>query len=67
MKWLTLISFLLFSLSTIAQNIIIDSINNPNEPSIVMNPNNHLQLVAGSNIDNVYHSNDGGITWIKLN
>jgi hypothetical protein len=65
MKWFLTVFFLLVSLFLNAQNIIIDSLNNPNEPSIVMNPNNHLQLVAGSNIDNVYHSNDGGKTWIK--
>lgn len=47
------------------QNILIDNIGLPNEPSIIINPNNLNQLVAGSNINNVYQSNDGGLTWIK--
>lgn len=47
------------------QNILIDDVNLPNEPSITINPNNTNQLVAGSNIDNVYTSNDGGLTWTK--
>ncbi|MEY2830707.1 MAG: hypothetical protein RIQ33_2565, partial [Bacteroidota bacterium] len=56
---------LFFPFQSISQVVIIDSLNFPNEPSITMNPNNPMQLVAGSNIDNVYHSNDGGKTWIK--
>ena len=47
------------------QNIMIDNIGSPNEPSIAINPNNTNQLVAGSNINNVYRSNDGGLTWTK--
>ena len=47
------------------QNIMISNINSPTEPSIVMNPNNTNQLVAGSNINNVYVSNDGGLTWAR--
>ena len=47
------------------QNVIIDNIGSPNEPSIAINPNNTNQLVAGSNINNVYRSNDGGLTWSK--
>ena len=47
------------------QNIMIDNVGSPNEPSISINPNNTNQLVAGSNIDNVYRSNDGGLTWTK--
>ncbi len=47
------------------QNVMIDNIGSPNEPSIAINPNNTNQLVAGSNINNVYRSNDGGLTWTK--
>lgn len=47
------------------QNILIDDVGYPNEPSIVINPNNTNQLVAGSNINNVYRSNDAGLTWTK--
>ena len=56
-----LINFICFA----QQNIMIDNVNLPNEPSIAINPNNTNQLVAGSNIDNVYTSNDSGLTWAK--
>ena len=44
---------------------MIDNNGSPNEPSIAINPNNTNQLVAGSNINKVYRSNDGGLTWTK--
>ncbi len=56
-----LISNILFG----QQNIMIDNVGSPNEPSISINPNNTNQLVAGSNINKVYRSNDGGLTWIN--
>lgn len=65
MKVLILIIHLFF-ISTIFgqfQNILISTINNPNEPSIYMDPNNTDRLVAGSNINNFYYSDDGGLTW----
>lgn len=55
-------SLLIFSQHT---NIRIDGsgVNSPNEPSIVINPANTMQLIAGSNLNYFYVSNDGGITW----
>jgi hypothetical protein len=44
-------------------NILISTSNNPNEPSITINPNNTDELVAGSNINNYYFSTDGGLNW----
>ncbi|MDF9799990.1 hypothetical protein OKW21_005253 [Catalinimonas alkaloidigena] len=35
----------------------------PCEPSIAINPNNTDQVVAGSVLDNVYFSEDGGQSW----
>ena len=35
----------------------------PCEPSIAINPNNPDVMVAGSILDNVYRSTDGGETW----
>ncbi|WKN32707.1 sialidase family protein [Porifericola rhodea] len=35
----------------------------PCEPSIAINPNTPEQLVAGSVLDNVYYSDDGGLSW----
>ena len=47
----------------IAQNIEISNIGNPNEPTIMMDPNDPNILVAGSNLNFYYLSNDGGNTW----
>ena len=44
-------------------NILISTDNNPNEPSIMINPKNTDQVVAGTNINNYYYSGDGGLTW----
>jgi len=45
------------------QNIMISDQNFPEEPSIMINPYNTDQLVAGANINNYYYSNDKGATW----
>lgn len=58
-------TFLLTLFCIAQQNIMIDNNGSPNEPSIAINPNNTNQLVAGSNINKVYRSNDGGLTWTK--
>ncbi len=66
MKTLFTFFLVVITSSIIAQspytNIIIGS-NNPNEPSICINPKNTNQLVAGANTDKVYRSSDGGLTW----
>lgn len=61
------IPFLLLSSLLTAQhtNILIGSNNDPNEPSIAINPKNVYQLVAGANINTCYYSFDGGITWLE--
>ncbi|MCK9616551.1 MAG: exo-alpha-sialidase [Lentimicrobiaceae bacterium] len=46
-------------------NIMISSNNEPEEPSIYINPHNTQQIVAGSNINNFYFSQDGGYTWAE--
>lgn len=67
MKYTTLIIVFVFSLwqYSLAQhtNVLISSQNEPEEVSIVINPNNTNQLVAGANINNYYYSGDGGQTW----
>ena len=35
----------------------------PCEPSIAIDPNNPMRMVAGSVLNNVYISNDGGKNW----
>ena len=46
-----------------AQNVVISTTNSPNEPSIMVDPKNPDRLIAGSNINNYYISNDGGASW----
>jgi hypothetical protein len=64
-KLLLLILAMLIKLGAYAQfkNILIDSIGDPNEVSIAIDFNSPNYLVAGSNLNNVYASNDTGKTW----
>ena len=45
------------------QNIIISDQFSPNEPTIAIHPRQSNILMAGSNIDNLYLSKDGGYSW----
>lgn len=45
------------------QNILINNQYGPNEPAIFMDPKNTNRLVAGSNLNLFYYSEDGGYTW----
>jgi hypothetical protein len=61
---------LLIVISTYGQftqyvNIVIDGSGSPEEPSIMIDPENPAHLVAGSNINNYYYSEDGGFTWVS--
>lgn len=47
------------------ENILIDDTGYPEEPSIMLDPDNPNRLVAGANIDNYYYSEDGGYTWTE--
>ena len=47
------------------ENILIDDTGYPEEPSIILDPDNPNRLVAGANIDNFYYSEDGGYTWTE--
>lgn len=54
--------------STRFQNVEIDAgiaFVGPEEPSICISPLNQNKMVAGSNINNVYYSHDGGKTWME--
>lgn len=45
-------------------HVVINELkNNPNEPTIAINPFNSGDIVAAANINNVYHSKDSGKTW----
>lgn len=57
--------FLVNTLSAQIRNIVIDSVGAPNEPCIAINPKNPMHMVAGSNVQNVYTSVNGGLTWRK--
>lgn len=56
---------LFFPLAVTAQfqNVMIGNQNFPEEPSLIINPNNTDQVVAGANITNYYYSSDAGVTW----
>ena len=60
---------ILFGIEVVSQNILITDISGnpfgfgPNEPSIMMDPNNTDILVAGAILNSYYQSNDGGQTW----
>ncbi|NOX46817.1 MAG: T9SS type A sorting domain-containing protein [Chlorobi bacterium] len=59
----SIFSIILFPVFAQHQNVVIDNSGSPEEPSIYVNPKNTDQLVGGANINNVYSSNDGGLTW----
>lgn len=44
-------------------NITITTLNNPNEPSIFIDPKNPNRIMAANNIDDFYTSTDGGFSW----
>ncbi len=62
-----LINCFLFANTLSAQypNVMISNTNDPEEVTIRINPKNTNQVVAGSNLDNVFRSNDGGVTWTQ--
>ncbi len=45
------------------RNIMITNENSPDEPTVVINPNNTNHIVAACNIDSYFFSFDGGYTW----
>ena len=67
MKYLAsfILLFYVSSLFGQYQNIIIDDEGSPHETSIMLNPGNTNQLVAGANINYYYYSEDGGYNWTK--
>jgi hypothetical protein len=63
-KKLLMIALILpFALSAQYQNIKIGNYTSANEPSIFINPKNTLEIMAGSNLNYWYYSEDGGYTW----
>ncbi|WP_310557225.1 T9SS type A sorting domain-containing protein [Flavobacterium sp.] len=65
-KKIYILLFILVTTLCLGQlNVKISDVNNPTEPSICINPTNTNQLIAGSNINNVYKSDDGGATWSR--
>lgn len=68
MKYIFFLITFLIPLSNIqAQfpNVEIDNRGGPSEPSIVINPTNPQNIVAGAITDKVYFSMDGGKSWSK--
>jgi photosystem II stability/assembly factor-like uncharacterized protein len=68
--FITAMVLMAISTSLLAQkNILIhqeaDQAYAPCEPSIAIDPKNTDRMVAGSVLNNVYHSKDGGLSWEK--
>ncbi|MCF8299170.1 MAG: glycosyl hydrolase [Saprospiraceae bacterium] len=63
--FIIIFSFLISIFPAFSQhtNIMISNQYNPEEPSIMINPKNTNQIVAGSNLKNYFYSDDAGITW----
>jgi hypothetical protein len=64
------LAILFFSFGSLSysqyQNIQVgDALNpfEPEEPSIIINPNNTNDILIGSNTDNYYYSTDSGLSW----
>ena len=64
-RLILLLIIFLTNLQLIAQNIMISNQNNPNEPSIIIDPKNQNILIAGANLNNYYISVDSGYTWAE--
>lgn len=62
---LQFVLFLLFPFLLFAQheNIRISTFDQPNEPSIVINPLNTNEVLSAYNVNHSYYSTDGGYTW----
>ena len=67
MKKSILVLFIIINLTSFAQhtNVLIANSGSPEEPTIVVNPNNTSELIAGANLNNYYYSSDGGLTWLS--
>ncbi len=65
MKKIILLFCIVLSQLALAQfpNVLISTLNDPEEVSIAINPKNTNQIIAGSNLNNAYRSNDAGVTW----
>lgn len=65
MKYTVLFCLFWLAYQAVAQhtNVMISDANSPEEPSIYVDPKNTDHLIAGANINNLFYSNDGGVTW----
>lgn len=55
--------FISISIQSQFTNVMISNQNNPNEPAIMINPNNTDIQFAASNLNNYFVSTDSGLTW----
>jgi len=65
MKYILSFTLLLYNLFLVAQhpNVLIGNTNSPEEPTIVVNPYNTNEMIAGANLNSYYFSSDAGLTW----
>ena len=63
---MAILFFAMFGLQQLAAqhtNVMISNSSYPEEPTIYIDPNNTNRIIAGSNINNLFYSNDGGYSW----
>ena len=67
MKYLLILAFIFMYGVSHAQftNVMLTGTGSPNEPSIMIDPNNLNRLVAGSNLSFFYYSTNAGANWTK--
>jgi hypothetical protein len=67
MKIVLIIGVLFCCNATYTQNvnIMISNLSTPNEPSIAFDLKNPQYMVAASNLNSYYYSNDTGLTWTR--
>ena len=65
MKKISLFLIIISVTTSFAQftNVVISNQFSPNEPAIVIDPNNTDHMFAAANLNNYYVSNDAGVTW----
>ncbi len=65
MKNYILVLLIFISLKSLAQhaNVLIGNSGSPEEPTIVVNPNNTNEMIAGANLNHYYYSSDAGLSW----
>ncbi len=58
-----LLLFIVLTAAAQHPNVLITTVGEPNEPSIMIDPKNPMRMMAANNIWHYHTSEDGGLTW----